>query len=349
MRIHLITPTPHRPVGPGWEPDAYCGKAWRLCKILTGLGHDVVFYGASDDHVDATHVTVISADERAGWFGEHDWDVEVFNTFDPSHPSWQTVNDRTMFKLGHLLGPTDLIGLTMGTAQSPIKDAFPNHVVAEVGVGYEGVIPGTHRCYESHAWQHYIWGRAGVTDGRWFDCVIPNSFDPADLEFSADKDPYLLYMGRMIPRKGLEVVAELAEQHTVITAGPGDERIPGALHVGVVKGAEKARLLARARAVFVPTCYIEPFGGVAVEAMLSGTPVITSPFGAFSETVADGISGYKCHTLDQFIRAVDTLDDLDPKTVHEWAHDRFTTAAVAPQYERWLNRIRTLYGRGWYA
>lgn len=348
MRVHLVTPTPHRPVGPDWEPDAYCGKAWRLVRILAAAGHDVVFYGSFDDQVDAAHVTIIGAEDRGRWFGEHDWDLEVFNEFDPTHPSWRTINARTVVQLGQLLEPHDIIGLTMGTAQAPIRDAFPNYVVAEVGVGYEGVVAGTHRCYESAAWMHYVWGRTGVADGRWFDTVIPNSFDPADLEFSADKDPYLLFMGRLTPRKGLEVVEQLAERHMVVTAGQGDQRIPGATHVGVVRGREKARLLARARAVLCPTGYIEPFGGIAAEAMLSGTPVISSPFGAFSETVADGISGYRCHTLDQFVRAVDALDDLDPKTIHEWATDRFTSAAVAPRYDRWLRRLATLYDKGWY-
>jgi glycosyltransferase involved in cell wall biosynthesis len=316
--------------------------------MLTDRGHHVTLYGGpGDDTASSEHVTVVTDDDRRRWFGDETWEETVFNEFDPVSAPWLTMNGHTIAAIAERIEPGDIIFLTMGTAQAAIQQAFPNHVVAECGVGYEGVLHNTHRCYESYAWMHYMWGKTGVTDGRWFDTVINNACDPADYTYRADHDGYLLFMGRHTPRKGLEVVAELANHHRVITAGQGGP-IDGVEYAGVVRGKEKAELLAGARALLAPTQYIEPFGGVAVEAMLSGVPVISSPFGAFSETVADGISGFRCHTLGQFIRAADALDDLDRKTVQEWAADRFTLEAVAPQYDRWLHRLATLYGDGWY-
>jgi glycosyltransferase involved in cell wall biosynthesis len=108
-------------------------------------------------------------------------------------------------------------------------------------------------------------------------------------------------------------------------------------------------MLAGARAVLCPSVYVEPFGGVAVEAMLSGTPVLASPFGAFSETVSHGTSGFLCHTLGDFRAAVEAVGDLDRKAVRDWALERFTLEVCAPQYGRWIDRLSTLYGKGWYA
>lgn len=348
MRIHLPAPVPHRDPCPAWEPCAFTGKAWRLARMLAGQGHEVFVYGGPGvDCPGATAVQVIDEQDRIRWFGGQRYDEAVFDRADPTDPCWVQMNNVVAAAIAERLEPEDIIGVTAGRCQQAVADAFPHHVIAEVGVGYEGVLASSHRCFESYAWMHYVWGRDGVVDGRLYDVVIPNAYDPDDF-FIGEPDGYLLFLGRMIPRKGLEVVAELAKRFDVITAGPGDGRVPGARHVGVVHGAAKARLLANARALIACTTYVEPFGGVAVEAMLSGTPVIASPFGAFTETVAHGTTGFLCHTLGELLTAADAVDDLDPKTIRRWATQRYLLEAAAPQYDRWLRRLAGLYGAGWY-
>lgn len=355
MRIHLAAPTPHRDLVADWEPDAYVGKALRLCRILTRLGHEVTLYsGPENDAPVAEHVPVVTAGDRARWFGDVDWRTTVFNEFDPAGPAWSMMNRRTVAAIRERIRPTDLILLTMGAAQAPIRRAFPAHVVVEPGCGYEGILPDTFVCFESEAWRHYQYGRLGIKDGRYYDTVIPNFFDPADYHTSTGwagpAGGYLLFMGRLTPRKGLEVVAELAELYRVVTAGQGDQLVPGATHRGVVVGAEKAELLAGAAAVLCPTSYVEPGGGVALEAMLSGVPVIASPWGCFSETVAEGLSGWKCATLAEYVQAAGEAmaRKLAPATVRGWALSRFTLDACAEQYDRWLTQLSSLYEEGWY-
>lgn len=346
-RVHLVG-LPHRDTTNRWEPCAYTGKIGRLARMLTELDRQVYLYGGPDNDAPCTeHVPVVTADDRSRWFGDETWDDTVFDQFDPSSAPWLVMNSRAAVAIQERIEPHDVIFLTMGRSQAAIAQAFPNHVVAESGVGYEGVLTDAPRCFESYAWMHYVWGKTGITDGRFYDTVIPNAYDPADYLLADAPGTYLLFLGRLTPRKGLEVVAELAKHHKVITAGQGGP-IPGIEHLGVVRGAMKAALIAGARAVLTPTVYVEPFGGVAVEAMLSGVPVITSPFGAFSETVSQGVSGYRCHTLAEFLAAADQVDDLDRKAIREWAADRYTLGVCAPQYDRWLDRLATLYGRGWY-
>lgn len=348
MRIHLPG-LPHNDTVRAAEYCAYAQKWRRLCDMLTGLGHDVFYYGGPENEgAVAEHVVVVTEQDRQRWFGDERYVERVFDRWDPGDPCWTEMNQAVIAAMRERVGPTDIVAVTMGRCQETIAQAFPNHVVCEPGIGYEGPLLTTHWCVESEVWRGFLYGKYGITDGRWFDLVAPNSFDPDDFVFRADHDGYLLFLGRMSPRKGLPIVAELAKHHRVITAGQGDERVPGAEHVGVVRGREKAELLAGARALICATQYIEPFGGVAVEAMLSGTPVIASPFGAFSETVAHGVTGYRCSTLGEFVGAADRVDDLDPKEVRAWAMGRYTLEVCAPQYDAWLERLGTLYGSGWY-
>lgn len=347
MRIHLPG-LPHNDPVRATEYCAFAQRIRRLADLLVGLGHEVFVY-CGDAETDAEIVRVVVEEDRRRWFGDETFEHRVFDRWDQADPCWAEMNAWTAKAIRHRIEPEDIIGITAGSCQRVIAEAFPQHVKAEVFAGYEGIMPErTHICFESEAWRHHSYGRYGINDGRWFDAVIPNFFDPTDLEFSAEKDDYLLYLGRMTARKGLEVLAELAKHHRVITAGQGDDRVPGATHVGVVLGRQKAELLAGARAVLVPTQYVEPFGGVAAEAMLSGTPVVASPFGAFTETVDHGVTGYRCHTLADFLAAVDMVDELDPKTIMESAVRRFTPEAVAPDWDRWLRQLSTLYERGWY-
>lgn len=348
MRVHLVTPTPHRDVTDNWEPDAYIGKALRLGRMLIGLGHEVFMYGGPRcDVKGARHVTVVTMEDRARWFGDEDWSETVFNQFDPMSAPWLVMNSRTVMAMQQTIEARDIVFLTMGSAHAAIQQAFPNHVVAESGCGYEGILRTTPVCYESEAWRHYVWGKTGVNDGRYYDTVIPNAFDPDDYRFEAGKGDYLLFMGRLTARKGLEVVAELAKRHKVITAGQGDP-LEGIEHVGVVAGKEKADLLAGAAAVLVPTQYVGPFEGVSVEAMLSGTPAITSPFGCFTETIKPGQSGWRCHTLAEYITAADEAmaGKLSRDRVRDWAWGRYTLDACAPQYDRWLTQLEGLYCTG---
>lgn len=348
MRIHLPG-LPHNDTIRSTEYCAYAQKWRRLCDMLTGLGHQVFYYGGPrNEAAVAEHIVVVTEDDRWRWFGDETYEQRVFDRWDPTDPCWVEMNLAVIAAMRERVEPHDIVAITMGRCQQTIAEAFPHHVICEPGIGYEGPLLTTHWCVESETWRAYLYGKYGISDGRWFDLVAPNAFDPDDYQFRADHDGYLLFLGRMTPRKGLPIVAELAKHHKVITAGQGDERIPGAEHVGVVRGTEKAALLAGARALISASTYIEPFGGVAVEAMLSGTPVIASPFGAFSETVADGVSGFRCSTLGEFRVAADRVDELDPKTVRQWAVDRYTLKVAAPQYDVWLRRLAGLYDRGWY-
>lgn len=124
------------------------------------------------------------------------------------------------------------------------------------------------------------------------------------------------------------------------SAGIGTER-------GLIGPAERADLIGGARALLVPTLYIEPFGSVAAEALICGTPVITTDWGAFPEYVRQGIDGYRCHTLQDFVDAVHAVGDVDRTTIREHAIARFSTEFVRHEYDSYFTALLGLWDDGW--
>jgi glycosyltransferase involved in cell wall biosynthesis len=241
----------------------------------------------------------------------------------------------------------------------------------EWGIGYEGTF-AKYRVFESYAWMHAVYGMqrgAGCADGGAFDAVIPNFFDVADFPFAEERsDDYLLYLGRIIPRKGVQVAVDLAERmgKRLLVAGAGSvDCVPpvgqvrplgsdgGSVeNLGMVSIERRGELLSRATAVLVPTQYLEPFGGVAVEAMLCGTPVLTTDWGAFTEYVDNGSNGQRCRVLRDFVAGVEWaqgLSSLQRRTIRLSAQARFGCDTVKHDYRDYFDRLATLWDAGWYA
>ncbi len=120
--------------------------------------------------------------------------------------------------------------------------------------------------------------------------------------------------------------------------------------VGYADVEKRRRLLANARAVFVLSMYVEPFGGIAVEAMMSGTPVITSDWGAFTETVPHGLVGYRVRTFGQMLWAARNIGNIKPSACRQWALANYSCDRVALMYEEFFQNVVALYdgSKGWY-
>jgi glycosyltransferase involved in cell wall biosynthesis len=91
---------------------------------------------------------------------------------------------------------------------------------------------------------------------------------------------YLLYVGALEPRKGLDVLADAWARAALdgvelLVAGEGRETVAGATHLGHVSDSELQALYAGAQAVVLPS-FLEGFGLPPREAAAYGTPSIVS-------------------------------------------------------------------------
>jgi glycosyltransferase involved in cell wall biosynthesis len=363
LRIHLLG-LPHTETTKAWGFCAFTQKTRKLATMLDSLGYDVRLYAGESNEAKCTeHIPIVDRAWQTWHFNQYDWSRDTFNEFNPKVPFWREFNGRAIDAIRLRMEPGDILGMSMGHTFSPIAEALPDLVPVEVGVGYHGVW-APYRVLESFALRHFLAAKAPIDDERCFDAVIPNSFEVEDFPLGAGDGGYFLFIGRFIRRKGIEAAVE-ATRHLgmpLVMAGQGcvqdgqtfrgiDIEVSGdhLVHVGLVGPEERARLMGGAIATFTPSIYLEPFCGVHVESQLCGTPVITSNWGVFPETVVNGVNGYRCDVLQDYVTAArKCMAGMDRPATRDYAAARWSTDVVRHQYDDYLRRLATLRMAGWY-
>jgi glycosyltransferase involved in cell wall biosynthesis len=228
---------------------------------------------------------------------------------------------------------------------------FPHHQHVETGIGYPTLMPNSFRIFESYAWMHYHQGKEG-RNGRNYEWVVPNYYDLKDWDVSTEPGEYLAFLGRITELKGLDTIRALADHSPwpIVLHGQGDPerwKHPNIEYRGPLSGRARSDFLRGARAMLAPSVFTEPFCGMAAEAMLCGTPVISVDYGAMTETVQDGM-GFRCHTLAEWLDAIDVVGSLDRASIAARARSRYSLEACGVRYSRIFQQLNDLYHDGWY-
>ena len=337
MTAFHLAALPGQPVTKENSVCAFTQKVRKFADMMIPLGHEVVIYGDQEHSSMAEHVACYP-----------DCDPPPFTA-----DAWEPFNAAAIKEIRKRAKAGDVLGLMGGLCQASLVQAFPEMYPVEYGIGYGGCF-APYKVFESYAWMHTCYGQqrgSNEADGSFYDAVIPAYFEPEDFPENTGGGDYLLYVGRLTQRKGIEVVTETAKRlgMPLKLAGAGDWVPEYGEALGNVKPVERGELMAGAKALICPTIYIEPFGCIAVEAQLCGTPVISTDWGAFTETVRQGISGWRCRRLGEFMWAVENADTLDKAAIRQHAQATWSLEAVAPRYDHYFQHLKTLEGDGWYA
>jgi glycosyltransferase involved in cell wall biosynthesis len=363
-RFHILG-VPHTISIREYSACAFTQKVVKLCKILKARGHTVIHYGHEDSRVDCDeHVTVTKRYDLHKSYGDHNWRTKGFPTYRLDDHVYRTFYAKSIAAIHERKEKGDFLLCPFGSNHKPVADAHSDMIIVEPGIGYPNGGFAKFRVFESYSVMHAYLGQASIAamnNEMWYDVVIPNYFDLDDFEFSAEKDDYFLFIGRVGPGKGVHVALQIAQAvgGRLVIAGAGSLtgiEIAGdppvsefAELVGVVGPEERKRLLARAKAVLAPSMFLEPFCGVQIEAMLSGTPVITTDWGAFPEYNIHGVTGYRCRTFEHFVWAAKNIHAIDSHACRAWAERNFSLDRVGEMYDEYFYSLKNIFdGKGWY-
>jgi glycosyltransferase involved in cell wall biosynthesis len=175
----------------------------------------------------------------------------------------------------------------------------------------------------------------------------------------APEAPLVAYAGRLVPEKGagllLEAFAAVAEVHRearLLIMGDGPERRTlqrRAAELGIgsrvelpghLPRPEVERRLEGAAVQVVPSQWPEPFGIVAAEALMRGTPLIASATGGLQEIVVPGETGLLVPVGDRQALGTAVADVLsNPDAARRRAAAGHRDACARLSRRRWLESV----------
>lgn len=196
--------------------------------------------------------------------------------------------------------------------------------------------------------------RQPMLNARWVGTVY-NGIDFSSYQLRRAPGSYLAFLGRISPDKrpdraievarALDMPLKIAAKIDDVDRLYFDQAVKPHLDnrlvefVGEVKEHEKNAFLGNAYAYLFPIDWPEPFGLTMIEAMACGTPVIAMNCGSVPEVVEDGVNGFVCDSLRDFIAAVPRVSGLSREDCRSSALRRFSSAIMADGYEAVYNTV----------
>lgn len=194
--------------------------------------------------------------------------------------------------------------------------------------------------------------RAEVPSGLRVVDVVHNGLSLQHYPFPTGvRSDYLVWLGRMVPDKGPHLAIEAAKRahRPIVLSGTIDQTLREARryfheviepqidqqnvhYVGPADKKRKNALLSQAYGFLNPIQWEEPFGMVMIEAMALGCPVISFSRGAAPELIVDGQTGFLVNDVDEMVRAIPRLEELNRKACRQHVEEHFSSRIMAEKY-----------------
>ncbi|HLZ96177.1 MAG TPA: glycosyltransferase family 4 protein [Candidatus Dormibacteraeota bacterium] len=160
---------------------------------------------------------------------------------------------------------------------------------------------------------------------------------------------YLAFVSRLTPEKAPHLAIDVAikAEMRIVVAGkvPDEDRDyyeskvkprmdnPLVEWAGELDDGGKDEVIGGAVGFIVPIQWDEPFGLAFIEALATGTPVISMARGSLPELMESGRHGFLCSSEDELIAACHKLGEIDRAECRRWVLERFSPSRMAAGYE----------------
>jgi len=186
---------------------------------------------------------------------------------------------------------------------------------------------------------------------KWI-ATIYNGLRLKDFPFSEKPKNHCLFLGRLLPTKGVYeaiLVARKAKEKLLIIGTKDSKKYwetkinpylgKNIKYLGVVPYEKTYQFYRQAKVSLTPIQWEEPFGLTFIEAMACGTPVIVFDRGSAKEVVRDGKTGFVVKNVAEAVRALKKIGQIDRKECRKHVEKNFTVERMIDKYEEVYYKI----------
>lgn len=188
-----------------------------------------------------------------------------------------------------------------------------------------------------------------------YAATVYNGIDLRLFPFSAKTKDHLLFLGRLLPKKGPDIAIQAAikaKEKLLIAGTPASgeywhKKIKPYLgknikYIGNIPYKKTYKYYGQAKALLCPIQWEEPFGLTFTEAMACGTPVITFKRGSAPEVIKNKKTGFVVDpflkngkvNLKGFVEAIKQVDKIKREDCRKWVEEKFSLEKMVDDYEK---------------
>ncbi len=352
LRIAMLAPVswPVPPDGYGpWEQ-----VVSNLTEELVAAGHAVTLFAAAGSQTSARHVATVPQ-AFSHWPAP---EREARQCFDPVSGLLQGPPDFRAWEQMHIAtcmeavmdGGFDLVHSHLHVHALVFSKLIPCPLISSLhGAAW---VAASHPVFDRYRDQPFVSLSAAersLKPDLNYVATVHNGIRLDQFPLCTEKEPFLLFAGRLSPEKGAAEAIQIAKlaNRPLRIAGMiepqhqeyFDQQIRPHLdgqqitYVGLLSQRELATYYQKASALLFPISWCEPCSMVGIEAQASGTPIIGTRFGYLPELVVPGETGFLVDTVEEAAAAVLRLQEISPQSCRLNAERRFSAPVMARGYE----------------